>query len=161
MSVAKESARQRAAAAEDATALVSRALRARGMRVTPQRLLIYRTVTERAQHLTAEDVQRRVAEVLPGVSLPTVYATLDLFVQLGLLGRISTGVGPTIFDSRVDQRHAHMVCTQCGRIFDLDVSPAPDSALDRARAQGFAPAAGQLIIYGTCADCQARAAATK
>lgn len=144
--------------AQRALAQVARTLRERGMRVTPQRLLIYRTVTERPQHLTAEDVQERVARTLPGVSLPTVYATLDLFVQLGLIGRISTGVGPTIFDSRIDRRHAHMVCTRCGRIFDLDVSPAPPRALQRAREQGFATHAGQLILYGVCAQCQARTA---
>jgi Fe2+ or Zn2+ uptake regulation protein len=129
-------------------------LRAREMRVTSQRLLIHRALCARAQHLTAEQVLASVSEVLPGVSLPTVYATLELLEELGLARRLATGNGAVLFDSRVEP-HAHTVCRRCGATADLEASPAPDSALARARRVGFVPDHAQLVIWGTCERCAA------
>src|SRR3954469_11218375 len=75
------------------------ALRARGQRVTSQRLVIGRLLRELDRHVTAEEVLRRASEQLPGVSLPTVYATLDLLAELGVARRVSVG-GPVLYDPR-------------------------------------------------------------
>ena len=130
-------------------------LRARGMRVTSQRLLIHRTLRESTQHMTAEQVLSAVSRRLPGVSLPTVYATLELLEDLGLAHRLATGNGPVLFDARL-QPHAHAVCRRCGAAFDLDVPPAPARALADARRTGFAPEHAQLVIWGLCASCAER-----
>jgi Fur family ferric uptake transcriptional regulator/Fur family peroxide stress response transcriptional regulator len=129
-------------------------LRARNLRVTSQRLLIHRALCARSQHLTAEQVLASVSEVLPGVSLPTVYATLELLEELGLARRLATGNGAVLFDSRVEP-HAHTVCRRCGATADLETSPAPDGALSRARGGGFVPDHAQLVIWGTCERCAA------
>src|ERR1700744_2953931 len=84
-------------------------LRDRGMRVTPQRIVIHREVCGQSQHMTAEQVLARVSDVLPGTSLPTVYSTLELFESLGLVRRVGTGNGALVFDSRLEP-HAHTVC---------------------------------------------------
>lgn len=137
--------------------LVTR-LRERGLRVTSQRIVIHRALCAQAQHLTAEQVLASVSEVLPGTSLPTVYATLELLEQLGLVRRFGTGNGAVLFDSRVEP-HAHMVCRQCGTTADLEGTPVNERALARARETGFAPDHTQLVIWGLCERCAARAAA--
>jgi Fe2+ or Zn2+ uptake regulation protein len=133
-------------------------LRERGLRVTSQRVVIHRSLCAHAQHMTAEQILGEVADVLPGTSLPTVYATLELLEDLGLARRFHTGSGAVLFDSRVEP-HAHTVCTRCGATTDLDGPPAPPQALARARETGFRPDHAQLVIWGLCERCAAIAAA--
>lgn len=132
-------------------------LRERGHRVTSQRVVIHRLLRERDQHLSAEQVHEAVADRLPGTSLPTVYATLELFEGLGLVRRVSTGSGPVLFDSRVAP-HAHAICRGCGAVADVESPPIPHTALRRARAIGFKPDHAQTVIWGTCERCAATAA---
>ncbi len=129
-------------------------LRERGQRVTSQRLVIHRLVAERDQHLTADQVHEAVVDRLPGTSLPTVYATLELLEELGLVRRVSTGSGAVLFDSRVAP-HAHAVCRSCGRVEDVEAPAVPARALRRAQAAGFEPEHAQLVIWGTCSRCAA------
>ncbi|HJS94712.1 MAG TPA: Fur family transcriptional regulator [Solirubrobacteraceae bacterium] len=129
-------------------------LRERGMRVTPQRIVIHRELCGHSQHMTAEQVLGRVTEVLPGTSLPTVYSTLELLEALGLVRRVGTGNGAVVFDSRVEP-HAHTVCRCCGAMADLEGTAAPEDALSRAGATGFVPDHAQLVVWGLCAACAA------
>jgi Fur family ferric uptake transcriptional regulator/Fur family peroxide stress response transcriptional regulator len=131
-------------------------LRERGLRVTSQRIVIHRALCAHAQHLTAEQVLESVSEVLPSISLPTVYATLELFEQLGLVRRFGTGNGAVLFDSRVEP-HAHTVCRRCGATADLDGEAESEPALCRAREAGFLPDHAQLVIWGLCERCAAAA----
>jgi Fe2+ or Zn2+ uptake regulation protein len=127
-------------------------LRQRGMRVTPQRIVIHRELCGHNQHMTAEQVLGRVSDVLPGTSLPTVYSTLELLEALGLVRRVGTGNGAVVFDSRVEP-HAHTVCRRCGAMADLEGTAAPEDALARAGATGFVPDHAQLVVWGLCPDC--------
>ena len=129
-------------------------LRERGMRVTPQRIVIHRALCARDQHMTAEQVLARVSDVLPGTSLPTVYSTLELLEALELVRRVGTGNGAVVFDSRVEP-HAHTVCRRCGAMADLEGTKAPADALTRAGATGFVPDHAQLVVWGVCATCAA------
>ena len=138
----------------DADARLAAALRERGQRVTSQRLVIGRLLRELNRHVTAEEVLRRASEQLPGVSLPTVYATLDLLAELGAARRVDIG-GPVLYDPRAED-HAHLRCRSCGGMFDLDVPVDARAALDAARAAGFAPDGAELVVEGRCADCAAR-----
>jgi Fe2+ or Zn2+ uptake regulation protein len=127
-------------------------LRERGMRVTPQRIVIHRELCGHSQHMTAEQVLARVSDVLPGTSLPTVYSTLELLETLGLVRRVGTGNGALVFDSRVEP-HAHTVCRRCGAMADLEGTAAPEDALTRAGATGFVPDHAQLVVWGLCPAC--------
>src|ERR1700759_819013 len=127
-------------------------LRERGLRVTPQRIVIQRALCGESQHMTAEQVLARVSDVLPGTSLPTVYATLELLEGLGLVRRVGTGNGALVFDSRVEP-HAHTVCRRCGAMADLEGTAAPDDALARAGDTGFVPDHAQLVVWGLCRNC--------
>jgi Fe2+ or Zn2+ uptake regulation protein len=132
------------------------ALRERGQRVTSQRLLIHRALRELDRHVTAEEVLAAVAPSLPSISLPTVYATLELFEELGIVRRVRAGEGPVRYDPR-SERHHHLVCRRCGRVEDLDVSVDLSSALRAAARSRFAPDSAELVLSGLCAACAARA----
>ena len=130
-------------------------LHSRGKRVTSQRLVILRELRRRRQHATAEEVHRAVQHELPGVSVPTIYATLDLFVELGLARRIDTATA-ALYDAGLEP-HQHAVCRRCGRVEDVDGRLSAAGLIGAARASGFQPQGAELIITGLCAECTARA----
>jgi Fur family peroxide stress response transcriptional regulator len=131
-------------------------LHARGGRVTPQRLVILRELRRRGCHATAEEVHRAIDQELPGTATPTVYATLDLLVELGLARRIDTGTA-AVYDARLDP-HQHAVCRRCGRVQDVDGRLSAGAMVRAAEADGFQPHAAELIISGLCAECTRGAA---
>ena len=133
-------------------AALSDALRARGSRVTPQRLAIAKVVREARGHTTAEAVFGQVSQRLPGVSLPTVYATLELLEELGQVRRVPGASGAVLFDSRTDA-HDHFVCRRCGAVADLESGADHADVLQAAAARGFAPVDAQVVVSGLCADC--------
>jgi Fe2+ or Zn2+ uptake regulation protein len=132
------------------------ALRERGLRVTPQRVLINRTLRELDRHVSADEVLAAVSERLPNASLPTVYSTLELLGELGMVRRVAAGPGATLFDPRTDE-HQHLVCRNCRRVEDLDVRVETAAALRAARRRGFEPADAELVVSGLCEDCAAQA----
>ena len=103
------------------------------------------------QHATAEEIHRAVHEELPGTSTPTIYATLELFVELGLVRRIDTGTA-ALYDARLEP-HQHAVCRRCGRVQDVDGRLNASALLRAADASGFRPEAAELIISGLCEEC--------
>jgi Fe2+ or Zn2+ uptake regulation protein len=137
--------------AGDPTTILREGLRARGQRVTSQRLVLYRALAEH-DHVTADRLYAAVAPELPGLSLPTVYATLDLLVELGLARRLDTGAGAALYDARTDP-HQHAVCRSCHRVVDLDVDVPADALADAARRAGFTPQSTAVLVEGLCADC--------
>ncbi len=134
-------------------------LHARGGRATPQRLVILRELRRLRRHATAEEIARAVRTDLPGTSMPTVYATLELLVDLGLARRLDIGFDAAIYDPRTEP-HQHAVCRRCGRLEDLDVELDASGALRAARRKGFRPDRPELIVSGLCAGC-ARAEGVK
>lgn len=129
-----------------------RLLRARGQRVTSQRLVILRELRRRRRHATAEDIHQAVLHELPGTATPTIYATLDLLVELGLARKIDAGIGVSLYDGRTDP-HQHVVCRRCGRIEDLDGELDYEPLMSAAAAAGFSPSAAELMIAGLCPSC--------
>ena len=132
--------------------VLAAALRERGQRSTPQRLAIARVLTDLDRHVTAERVHAEVSARMPGVSLPTVYATLDLLEELGLARRVATEGGAVVYDPRIDEHH-HLVCRSCGAIADVDAPVDTTDVRAAARATGFAPDASQVVVRGLCAEC--------
>jgi Fe2+ or Zn2+ uptake regulation protein len=131
---------------------LAHALRERGQRVTPQRLMVARVVGDLDRHVSAEVVFGEVSRRMPGVSLPTVYATLELLESIGLIHRVATERGAVIYDPRTDQHH-HLACRSCGAIVDVEGAVDADALLAAARSSGFAPDQAQVVVRGLCADC--------
>ena len=139
------------------TALAA-ALRRQGKRVTPQRLAIAATLESMDRHVTAEALFTEVSRRMPGVSLPTVYSTLELLEELDLARRVATVGGSVVYDPRVAEHH-HLICRSCGTIVDVDAEVDPEALLELARGLGFAPEGAQVAITGLCAACRARTGA--
>jgi Fe2+ or Zn2+ uptake regulation protein len=127
-------------------------LHARGQRVTPQRLLIHRALRQLDRHASADEILDEVSKSLPNASLPTIYATLDLFEELGIVHRIAAGEGAVLYDSRAEPHH-HRVCSRCGKVEDLDVPLDAARAIKAARRGGFEPDHAELVVHGLCGDC--------
>jgi Fe2+ or Zn2+ uptake regulation protein len=130
------------------------ALRARGQRVTLPRLLVHRHVRRGDRHVTPEQIHAELAPELPSLSQATVYGTLDLLDELGLVRRICTPRGATTYDSRVDD-HQHAICRACGRVEDVDARARAAGAVKAAEAAGFRVDHAQLTLSGLCAACAA------
>jgi len=129
-------------------------LRERGMRVTSQRVVVDRALRELGRHVTADELLDVVAERLPNVSLPTIYATLDLLEGLGRVRRVQRA-GTTLFDPRVDAHH-HMVCTACGSIEDVDAALEAGALELAAAGRGFVSERVEAVVHGRCAACRSR-----
>jgi Fur family transcriptional regulator, ferric uptake regulator len=126
-------------------------LRRVGQRVTPQRLVILSALRP-GEHLSADEVFARVAPLLPGVNRSTVYRTLELFRDLGLVSMTDLGGGARQFEL-LDDLHHHLICHRCGAILELD-DALVDPLRDGIRARyGFAPAIDHLAVFGYCAAC--------
>jgi Fe2+ or Zn2+ uptake regulation protein len=130
-------------------------LRERGLRATSQRVVMHRLLRDRNRHLSAEELLSEASERLPGVSLPTVYATLELFEQLGIVRRVNGGGGTLLWDTRADAHH-HMICRRCGRIEDLEAPLDLGRARHSAARAGFQPDRAEVVVSGLCANCRTR-----
>ena len=128
-------------------------LRERGQRVTSQRLVMHRVLQDLGRHVSAEEILARASSQLPNLSLPTVYATLDLFEDLGIVRRVSAGPGPLLFDPRTEDDHQHFVCRKCGRVYDLETKVDVRGATRQAKGSGHQPDRADVVITGLCRSC--------
>jgi Fe2+ or Zn2+ uptake regulation protein len=128
-------------------------LRERGLRATSQRVVMHRLLRDTERHVSAEELLSEASERLPGVSLPTVYATLELFEQLGIVRRVNGGGGTLLWDTRTDTHH-HMICRNCGRIEDLETPLDLERARRSAARSGFDPDRAEVVVSGLCARCR-------
>ena len=127
-------------------------LREHGYRTTAQRVMIHDAIQEAGRHLTAEQVLSLVGERLPGISLPTVYATLEVLEELGLVRRVHTP-SALLFDPRPDE-HAHALCRACGRVEDVEARADLRATLAAAKRAGYAPDGAEVLVIGLCRDCR-------
>jgi Fur family ferric uptake transcriptional regulator len=122
-------------------------LRARGMRMTPQRSDVLAAVRQ-LRHATPE----QISEAVPGVDITTVYRTLEVLEEIGLVRHTHLGHGAPTFRPADDQ-HVHVVCHVCGRVSDAPETLA-DELADRLRAeQGFVLDRSHFTVFGQCREC--------
>jgi Fur family transcriptional regulator, ferric uptake regulator len=128
-------------------------LRARGYRVTPQRQLVLEAVAT-LRHATPEDVGAQVNQTARGVNISTIYRTLELLEQLGMVTHTHLGHGAPTYHLAEYADHVHLVCRSCGKITEIspDVVGPLIAALDAE--QGFETDVGHLTVFGRCADCR-------
>ena len=128
------------------------AFRAQGLKVTPQRQLLFTLLEDNTSHPTADGLYARASAQMPGISLRTVYTTLTDLVDMGELQAVSLGAGATRFDPNVTDHH-HGVCDMCGSIVDLYVGGSDDLVIDGV--DRFTPRSASIVFHGTCATCAA------
>ena len=129
------------------------ALEASGQRFTAQRAAVYQYLEGTEVHPTADEVFLAVRRNVTGISLATVYKSLETLVGCGLAVKLSYSDGSARYDGRVDPHH-HARCLACGRVSDVPGEVA-DSEIDAlsARATGFTVTGYRLELAGYCATC--------
>jgi Fe2+ or Zn2+ uptake regulation protein/O6-methylguanine-DNA--protein-cysteine methyltransferase len=124
-------------------------LRARGLRVTPQRRAILGAFADTAtEHLSADEVHARAASTVPEISRGTVYAALAELTELGLLAAVGSPE-PVRYEANAAE-HQHFRCRVCLRLFDIEL---PAVRTDRVKAAGFQVERSVTTVEGVCADC--------
>ncbi len=123
-------------------------LRTSGRRVTRERELLLRIIGQNA-HLDAEEIYRIAQRDRPQIGLATVYRTLTLLKELGLIRMLDFGENHGHFEL-VSEDHVHLVCSACGRVTDI---PVPESLHAAAEAAKFTVRGSNLEMFGICDAC--------
>jgi Fur family peroxide stress response transcriptional regulator len=130
-------------------------LRREGYKATPQRILICKFALESRDHPTAQRIYEQVMKVHPTVSLATVYKTLQILREHGLVQELDLPESQARFDSNV-RPHINLVCLRCGNIQDWDDSAAREMVARISVKAKFTLAGQRLDIYGICKTCCAK-----
>ncbi len=129
-------------------------LRARGYRRTPQRQLVLEAVGELG-HATPEEVVHAVRRTASGVNISTVYRTLELLEQIGLVQHAHLGHGAPTYSLATEDDHVHLVCRDCGGVQEVPRAAVAGVAEDLERRRGFVVDLGHLTVFGRCSECVA------
>jgi len=129
-------------------------LAGQGLRSTSQRDAILKTFVEAGQHLSADELYARVKKMHPGIGYATIYRTLKLLAEAGLVEERRFEDGLTRFEYKsTDAHHDHMICTRCGAIIEFENDRIEALQHDVARKKGFRVRSHKLELYGLCAAC--------
>jgi len=131
-------------------------LRMRGIQVTAQRLAVLRAVSGHP-HATVDGVAEVVRAEIGAISQQSVYDALGLLVAEGLVRRIQPAGSPARFEARVGDNHHHAICRVCGRTADVDCAVGRAPCLVAKDAKGFAIDEAEVVYWGLCPECLARA----
>jgi Fur family ferric uptake transcriptional regulator len=131
-------------------------LRASGYRVTPQRQLVLEAVT-RLNHASPEEIFAEVQQTAQGVNVSTIYRTLELLEQLGLVTHTHLGHGAPRYHLAAEAQHVHLVCRDCGQVTELAKEAAGPLVTALDQEHGFETDVGHLTVFGTCRNCRAAA----
>ena len=127
-------------------------LRAKGYRLTPQRQMVLEAVAALG-HATPDEIADRVRATASGVNISTVYRTLELLEELGLVTHTHLGHGAPTYHAADDADHLHLVCRVCGGIEEVAPAVLDSAAQQIAAEHGFHVDASHFAIFGTCASC--------
>lgn len=127
-------------------------LRAHGYRLTPQRQLVLEAVGELG-HATPEDIVSAVRRTASGVNISTVYRTLDLLEQLGLVQHTHLGHGAPTYSVTSSDEHLHLVCRACGQVQEVGAAVLGDVVARLAHDPGFVVDVGHAALTGRCRGC--------
>lgn len=124
----------------------------KGVKVTNQRIEIFSEVARAEDHPDAETVHHRVKKRLPAVSLDTVYRSLWLFEELGLIKRLGMSQDRTRFDAHLGQHH-HFVCLRCGLTRDVEFDTSADLNLPDIAGEMGVIGEVYVEVRGVCRQC--------
>ena len=132
---------------------VSRQLRERGLNVTAQRLALLRAVDARP-HGTADALFDDVASDLGTVSRQSIFDSLGVLSEAGLIRRIQPARSAARYETRVDDNHHHLVCRGCGVMFDIDCAVGDTPCLTADDDHGFEIDEAEVVYWGRCPECR-------
>ena len=123
------------------------------IKVTTQRILIFKELAKRTkEHPSVEEIYEALKGKVYGLSLSTVYRSLNTFERLGLVRRIPTPNGKAHFEI-ANAPHGHFICQNCGKIVDIDNLSLNNQIKEEIKKFGYAPFECNFFCYGLCKDC--------
>ncbi|MDM8000586.1 MAG: Fur family transcriptional regulator [Dehalococcoidia bacterium] len=130
-------------------------LKKKGYRLTPQRLMVIEELHAAEGHISAPDICQRVQAKYPWVNKSTIYRTLELLKELGLVTETEFGEDKLYYHQVEKGHHHHLICQKCGKIFDIaeDVFTPLEATL--RQKYGFSADLKHLAIHGHCLKCRA------
>ena len=131
-------------------------LRSRGYRLTPQRQLVLEAVAALG-HATPEAIVQAVRETASGVNISTVYRTLELLEELGLVRHAHLAHGSPTWSVADSDDHVHLVCRGCGAVEEVERAAVAAIAEELERRRGFLVDLDHLTVFGRCRACSASA----
>lgn len=130
-------------------------LRQRGYRLTPQRQLVLEAV-DTLEHATPDAILTEVRRTASGVNISTVYRTLELLEELGLVSHAHLGHGAPTYHLADRHHHLHLVCRDCESVIEADVSVAELLTSRLRETYGFETDMKHFAIFGRCAECSGK-----
>ena len=127
-------------------------LRDSGYRLTPQRELILAAV-DTLGHATPDEVLAEVREHAQAVNASTVYRTLEVLEELGLVRHAHLRDRAPTYHTVTDHEHFHLVCRNCQRVVSVDPHMLDQLATDLRASHGFVVDVGHLTVFGACEEC--------
>lgn len=125
-----------------------------GLRLTSQRRLILDVLKESDEHLEADALHDRAKERSPGLSLATVYRTLALLKQMGLIEEHRLGEGHSHYEAVREEPHYHFTCRRCGKVIEFDTSLVARVKRDLTKREGVEITNSHLHLIGYCQECK-------
>jgi len=125
------------------------------MGLTKQREVVLRVIRDSHDHMTANDVFGAAKQLLPGISFATVYNSLRFLKEAGHIAEIQFGNGASRFD-RITSRHDHAICTECGKLADIEMEHPDDLINTAARISKFKPRSLEFTLRGICPECSGK-----
>jgi len=127
--------------------------RERGYSVTPQRLAICNFILKRKDHPTADHIYQELKKEYPTISLGTIYKTLHLLKQFGLIQELGFNEGSIRYDPDIEA-HVNLVCAKCGKIQDYKSESVSKFWSIITSELDFKPKGQRIDIYYECNDCK-------
>ncbi len=138
---------------DDGVERFTRFLRASRFNVTEARRQVAREALSMHSHFEAAELWARLQKNST-ISFSTVYRTLSLLVQAGLLRVIDLGDPHAHFEVADQAHHEHLVCSQCGRVVEVEDESLNEAIAEVARVRGFLPEGHSLRVFGLCKQCR-------
>ena len=130
------------------------AMQTAGARLTAPRRAVARVLGESGGWMSAEAIAARARRYCPSLGLVTVYRTLELLKQMGLVTETDLGNGRVSYHPTGKGQHHHLVCHECGAIIDLDETAFSDLKEMLRHKYGFLADLRHLAIFGHCVKCK-------
>jgi Fur family ferric uptake transcriptional regulator len=125
-----------------------------GYRLTPQRLMVLKAVEDADSHISAEEIYAQVRTYYPQMNISTVYRTLELVKELGLVTETDMGDGRVRYHCMGKGHHHHLVCEKCGSIMDMEEAILDPLWSEIERKYNFKVDMKHLVFFGLCSRCR-------
>ena len=141
---------------KEETEKIQALLKSEGKRLTSKRALVYQVIQESESHLPAEEIYLRAKAIDPNISLSTVYRTLNILKELGLVRELHLDEEHHHYELVESSAHYHMICSQCGKVEEFKSKLVERLTEELEKNYGFETKSIHIDFIGLCANCRSK-----